>query len=186
MEIIETIVGTDGNHFANGFGNLSLLLQSVFQSFNSGIPLQFSRGLLFNTIKHYQLHFHNNNKTKTHIDFDEVGDLTLTASQLATHQQVLDQLLAVLTLFRSGLEEELRETGTVDGVLGEMRAHCQINHRCIDFGLDLSLRLRYTTILHVTPFLWNVSFGLVAWMMVVRNGLVVGKAKIKWEFFIMQ
>lgn len=117
----------------------------------------------------------------TYVDLDEFGDLTVASRQLTAHQQVLDQLVTVLTLFGGGLEEEIGEAGAVDGVLGEMCAHRQIGHGCIDFRLDLPLGLLDTCVLHVTPRLWNVGLGLIAWSVRDRLGR---KAKINWELFI--
>lgn len=90
----------------------------------------------------------------TYVDCDQAGHIV---GQFTAHQQVANQFASMFTLFTRRFEEELSETGTIDGYFGEMCAHSQILDACIDFGLHLTSHRIDAVWCHIEPFLWNIA-----------------------------
>lgn len=96
-------------------------------------------------------------KNHFEIIYIDVYQIWYVVGQLATHQQVLNQFGGMFTLFAGRFEEEFRETRTIDCVSGEMGAHGQVLHRCIDFSLDLATHLFDAATAHVQKFIGNIG-----------------------------
>lgn len=88
----------------------------------------------------------------TYWHFDEVID---GVGQLATHGKVFDQLGTMLALLPGCLEEVFGESGTVDGVSGEVCGHGQVCGGGEDLLLNLVTHSLDASIVHVRPAVEN-------------------------------
>lgn len=139
--VVLVVVLAHRDDAANGLRDLGLGAQRVLQRFDAGRPHRLRRCL----------------------QGDQIGDLVVGTDQLAAHQQVLDQLVAVLALLGGRLEEELGKARPIDGVLREVRGHRQVGHRGVDLRLDLAFHLLDAAVGHVAPRIRDVGGLLLAW-----------------------
>lgn len=139
MIIVELLIALAHlDHAPNRRRHLGLQPQCVLQRVRTGRPLRLR-------------------VAAERIGANQVRDVG--AGQLAAHQQVLDQFVAVLALLAGRRKEELCEARPIDGVAREMGAHHQVAHRGVDLLLDLAFHLANAAGPHVDPVLGHVRLA---------------------------
>lgn len=144
VELGFTRVLADSNNVTDVVGHASLKLQGILKStdaINPGGDIVLGARVL-----------------------DEVTNIL---GQLTTHQQVLNELDGVFTLFTGRLEKVGGKSRTVDSVLREVGGHGKVGHGGGELGLDLLPHLLHAGIDHGNPFLGDISSSELAFELIL-------------------